>query len=108
MSSRILAAIAAFVCGCGPTSLPADDVGDDDDDGADIDAGPLPPVPGTLTGTVWAPGNALGAVAAGYEIPVANATVYVADASPAPIPAGVYCDRCTEPAFPYVRSDAKG
>jgi hypothetical protein len=109
---RRVLTVCVLVCAaaCGPTSV-GDDLGDDDDDGGRDGGGGdgvLPPVPGSLSGTVWAPGNAPGMVASGYEIPVANAMVYVADASPAPIPAGVYCDRCAEPAFPYVRTDPKG
>jgi hypothetical protein len=105
---RFAAAALALMCACGPTSLPADDVGDDDDTDGGGNPDAPPPLPGTLTGTVWTPGNAPGQVAAGHEIPVAGAMVYVADASPAAIPAGAYCDRCAEPAFPYVESDAKG
>lgn len=107
LATLALSGLVGLVAACGPTAIPADDVGDDDAD--DQDGGSPPPPPsGSLTGTVWAPGNAPGMVAAGHEIPVAGAMVYVADASPAAIPAGVYCDRCAEPAFIYVRTDAKG
>jgi hypothetical protein len=92
--------------GCGPTSPHAHGDGGI----ADGDAKPPPPPPptGSVAGTVWAPGNAIGSVPAGYEIPVSGAMVYIADTTPAPIPEGVYCDRCTEPPFAYVLSDAHG
>jgi hypothetical protein len=74
---------------CGPTAAGADGGGGDDDGGDDE-----PPPTGRVTGRVWAPGNAIGAVPPGYEIPVAGAIVYVTDEAPPPIPEGVYCDRC--------------
>jgi len=108
-SARVLVALVlVLAAACGPTSRIQGDDQADDDDGGTPDGAPPPPPVGSLTGTVWAPGNAPGAVPAGHEIPVAGAVVYVADASPAPIPPGVYCDRCAEPAFPYVRTDPKG
>jgi hypothetical protein len=104
------ALFAAFVllCACGPTHVNGggDDAGGADDD--DDDGPPPPPPQGTVTGTVWAPGNAIGSVPAGYEIPVAGALVYVADTAPDAIPEGAYCERCTEHPPNYVVTDAKG
>ncbi len=97
-----LAMVLWSVVACGPTSQ-----GDDDDDDGQRDAGPQPPA-GSVTGVVWAPGNAIGAVPAGYEIPVAGAMVYVADTAPPAIPDGVYCDRCELHPAVFVASDARG
>jgi hypothetical protein len=89
-----------FLASCGPTP-----VGDRDGGGADDE----PPPVGSVTGTVWAPGNAIGAVPAGYELPVAGAMVYFADdARPNPIPDGVYCDRCELYPQVFTPTDAKG
>jgi len=107
-SVRILSVTAILLAACGPSA----GGGDDDDDGRS-DGGPggdgRPPATGSLTGTVWAPGNAIGAVPAGYEIPVAGAMVYLADDGPPPaIPDEVYCDRCQFHPAIYVATDAKG
>ena len=91
--------VLGFIASCGPTS-----VGDKDAGGTDE-----PPPVGTVTGTVWAPGNAIGAVPAGYEIPVAGAMVYFADdAPPSAIPDEVYCDRCELHPAIFTATDAKG
>lgn len=100
----LVAALAAIACG--PTSRGGGDGGVGDDDDGLVDAPGYPG--GTVTGTVWAPGNAPGLVATGHEIPVSGALVYVADTPPAPIPDGVYCDPCAAPPFPYVTTDARG
>ena len=78
--------------------------------GNDKDGGPEEPPPaGRVTGTVWAPGNAIGSVPAGYEIPVAGAMVYLADnGAPSAIPDEVYCDRCELYPAVYMMTDAKG
>src|SRR5262245_31776922 len=89
-----------FMASCGPTSVRDKDAGGSDE--------PPPPV-GSVTGTVWAPGNAIGTVPAGYEIPVAGAMVYFADASPPnAIPDEVYCDRCELYPASFSPTDAKG
>jgi hypothetical protein len=92
--------VFGFVASCGPTS-----VGDKDGGGSDEP----PPPAGNVTGTVWAPGNAIGSVPAGYELPVAGAMVYFADdAAPNPIPDEVYCDRCELYPPIFTSTDAKG
>jgi hypothetical protein len=108
MFARVLFLLSLVLVACGPTSPGHGD--DDDDDGGPGDGGYEPPPPsGNVTGTVWAPGNAVGAVPAGYEIPVAGAMVYFADlGAPPPIPDGVYCDRCELRPAVYVETDPKG
>lgn len=66
------------------------------------------PTSATITGTVWAPGNAPGMVPAGHEIPLFGARVYLSAARPEPIPQVTYCDRCTEPPNSHVVSDHVG
>ena len=91
--------VFGFIASCGPTS-----VGDKDAGGSDE-----PPPAGTVSGIVWAPGNAIGAVPAGYEIPVAGAMVYFADdAPPNAIPDEVYCDHCELHPPIFTTTDAKG
>jgi hypothetical protein len=109
MFARAVVLLALFAAtACGPTPQ-----GDGDGDGGGTgggDGGPQPPPPaGNVTGTVWAPGNAIGAVPAGYEIPVANAMVYFADnGAPAELPDEVYCDRCELHPAIFSTTDAKG
>jgi len=55
-----------------------------------------PGIAATLTGTVWAPGNAPGMVPAGQEIPLHGAVVRLTVAPPDPIPQAAYCERCVE------------
>jgi hypothetical protein len=99
-----LLALVLVFAGCGPSSVREGDGGSPGDGG-----GPPPPPPaGSLRGTVWAPGNAIGAVPDGYEIPVAGAIVYLAGESPPAIPDEVYCDRCEDRPYAYVISDPKG
>ena len=83
---------------CGPTMT-----GGEGDDGTDDPNA----TPGSISGTVWAPGNAPGMVPPGHEIPVANAMIYVFPSRPAPIPDGAYCDQCTNLSG-GVFSDEKG
>jgi hypothetical protein len=105
MSARVVV-LFALLAACGPTPQGGDD--DDDDGGSGPDAGGPPPA-GSVTGTVWAPGNAIGAVPPGYEIPVAGAMIYFADNErPPAIPDEVYCDRCELHPAVFVSSDAKG
>lgn len=86
---------------CGPTPP-------DDGNGSGSGSGEPPPA-GNVTGTVWAPGNAIGMVPAGYEIPIAGATVYFADdGPPAAIPDEVYCDRCELHPPVFAMTDPKG
>ncbi len=92
--------VLGFLASCGPTAIADRDAAGSDEP---------PPPTGMVTGTVWAPGNAIGAVPAGYEIPVAGAMVYLADdAPPHPIPDEVYCDRCELYPPVFASTDAKG
>ncbi|HLU64953.1 MAG TPA: carboxypeptidase-like regulatory domain-containing protein [Kofleriaceae bacterium] len=91
---------------CGPAdrtseTVPAVDAGAGD--GEDPNEGNV-----TLTGTVWAPGNAPGMVPPGHEIPVSGAVVYVALDRPEPISQTVECVPCTEAPASGVVTDAKG
>lgn len=82
-----IASIASFVfMGCGPSSgLP---------EGGDGDMGEDPGPSATLTGVVYAPGNAPGMVPPGHEIPIAGAKVELRTNRPPPIPDGAYCEQC--------------
>lgn len=105
MFARVV--VLCLLAGCGPTPL-GDGDGADSGSGAGSGDGGPPPT-GRVTGTVWAPGNAIGAVPAGYEIPVAGAMVYFADqGAPPAIPDQVYCDRCELHPAVFVTTDAKG
>jgi hypothetical protein len=68
----------------------------------------VPATSGTITGTVWAPGNAPGMVPSGHEIPMFGALVYLSSTRPEPIPQSTYCDRCSEPPNSHVLSDHRG
>ncbi|HEY8143393.1 MAG TPA: hypothetical protein VIG06_12010 [Kofleriaceae bacterium] len=103
---RPIACAALAVIACGPvdrTSPSASGVdaggapNDDDDDGV-----------ATITGTVWAPGNAPGMVPVGHEIPVAGAMVYLGLVRPEPIPQRVECVPCTEAPPAAQVTDARG
>lgn len=106
VSFGLLFALAA--CGSSGNSGFSDDGGGVDGgatlgDGAifalDGEAG-APPVVGHLTGKVLAPEG---------TIPIAGALVYLAGAPPAPIPSGVYCDKCVQlsndTAYTYSKAD---
>jgi hypothetical protein len=62
----------------------------------------------TVSGVVWAPGNAPGLVPEGEEIPVSGAVVYLSSTPPEGIPAGAFCSQCVEPPAGAVVSSAKG
>lgn len=91
------------VGGCGPGSRSGGGGGGDDQPDAPY-TGPT----GTLRGRVWAPGLAPGMTAAGEEIPVSGAAVYLTGTRPAPIPSGVYCEPCQAAPQGAVVSDATG
>ncbi|MBK9037353.1 MAG: hypothetical protein IPL61_39950 [Myxococcales bacterium] len=97
LAAAVVGAVA-MAGGCGPGSGVTGD-----DDGPDAHGGPL----AALTGTVWAPGMAPGLVPPGEEIPIAGARVSLQRARPAPVPAGVYCERCVDTTGAAV-SDAHG
>jgi hypothetical protein len=112
--ARVLIALACLSVGCAPTSGVLDGGGGDDDSGRPdggfdpfIDAAPIGPT-GTVTGTVWAPGNAPGMVPAGQEIPIADAIVFASLTPPPANPDEVYCQTCQENPAGSVRSDFKG
>lgn len=90
---------------CGPT---VSDPGANADGGGtqlpDAYTGPV----ATVTGTVWAPGNAPGMVPAGHEIPIHNALVYVSLQKPPPIPQAVHCDQCVDPPGTHTLTDHQG
>lgn len=101
-------ALAALSLGgaCGP-SAGADD-GDDDSSGdagqPDAYTGPV----GTISGTVWAPGNAPGMVPATHEIPIFGAVAYLSLQPPPPIPQRVHCEQCVDPPGKAVFTDHYG
>ena len=108
-SARLVLISIVSVAACGPSHGVGHTDGGGSGTNTDGDGGIITPPPtGSIAGVVWAPGNAIGKVPAGYEIPVAGAMVYIADTAPAPIPDGVYCDRCETPPFGYALSDTKG
>ncbi len=61
-----------------------------------------------LSGRVWAPGNAIGMVPAGHEIPVFGALVWVTNQKPAQLPRGVHCEQCSEPSGRFTYTDHEG
>jgi hypothetical protein len=114
--ARVLVALACLSVGCAPSNTATlDGGGGGDDDGGShdggsnpfIDATPIGPQ-GSVTGTVWAPGNAPGMVPAGQEIPIADATIFFSLTPPTPHPDEVYCQTCEENPPGSTRSDSKG
>jgi hypothetical protein len=107
---RLALLVSLVMVACGP-SAGSDD--DDDDNTGGIDAAPgLPdaytgPV-GTISGTVWAPGNAPGMVPAGQEIPIFDALVYLSFAPPPQIPQETHCEQCVDPPGKAIFSDHQG
>ena len=104
MKKRSLACLLALLAACGPedrTSPSASgvDAGGSGDDGSGV---------ATITGIVWAPGNAPGLVPPGNEIPVSGAMVYLGLIKPDPIPQQVECVPCTEAPPSAAITDAKG
>ena len=100
---RLAHCLMVFVAfGCGPSSR---DGGGDDHAGVDA---PYNGPTGILRGRVWAPGLAPGMTAAGEEIPVAGAAVYLTGTRPPPIPNGVYCEPCQVAPAGSVVSDPTG
>ncbi len=63
---------------------------------------------GSLSGTIWMPGNGPGQVPAGHEIPVFGAIIYLAHNQPEAMPREVFCEQCVDPPMAYVTSDHKG
>jgi hypothetical protein len=72
---RVLFALTLVLAACAPSSNPGRDGGGGDDDDDDGDGGSNPfidgsmSVFGTVSGTVWAPGNNPDQVGGGQEIP---------------------------------------
>jgi hypothetical protein len=114
---RALVALAFLVTGCAPTTHADDDNGGGDDGGGHpdrdggngfIDGHVVQGGAGTVTGTVWAPGNAPGMVPAGQEIPIADAVIYTSISEPPANPDHVYCQTCEPNPAGSTRSDSKG
>ncbi|MBP6839270.1 MAG: hypothetical protein KA190_18380 [Kofleriaceae bacterium] len=85
-------ALAILASACGPSTR-----GGDDEGGGDVDASTtVVGEPATLTGRVWAPGQAPGQVPPGHEIPVFDAVVYLTQVPPPEIPQRVHCEPCIE------------
>ncbi len=61
-----------------------------------------------VTGTVFAPKNGPTQVAAGLEIPIAGALIYLSDAKLPPIPDHVYCEKCIDTPTGAVLTAADG
>ncbi len=91
--------------GCGPTSNGGNGGGGD---GSDAGGGAPDGPPGTLSGRVWAPGNAPGMVPAGHEIPIAGALVSLSRARAIAIPQQAYCEPCVEAPTNSTLTDAAG
>ena len=109
-SRSVLGLVVALTMSCGPVEDPNGccytdgDAGPTQPDAAD----PFNGVTATVTGTVWAPGQAIGMVPAGQEIPIYNALITVSPLKQAPIPQNTYCERCVNPSGTYVFSDHQG
>jgi hypothetical protein len=94
---RTLALILVLgMAACGPSTGGGngDNTGgvDGGGSGPDADLGPV----STLSGTVWAPGNAPGQVPDGHEIPIFDAVVYLSLQRPAGIPQMAHCEQCSD------------
>ena len=63
---------------------------------------------GSISGTVWMPGNGPGQVPANHEVPVFDALIYLANDKPVPMPREVFCEQCVDPPNRYVTTDHKG
>lgn len=105
---------SVLLAGCTTGTRPG---GATDADVSGFDAGPWGPNPeaggpaidyATVTGTVWAPGNAPGMVPAGHEIPVFDALVRVTPARVRAVPDTVYCEPCVPVDGPHTRSAHDG
>jgi hypothetical protein len=113
--ARVLVALACLVVGCAPSQNGVKDGGsggDDsplDGDGAPlfIDSAPID-LGGSVSGTVWAPGNSPSQVKSGQEIPIAGAVIYASLEKPEAHKDSVYCQTCQDNPGGAVVSDAKG
>jgi len=63
---------------------------------------------GSISGTVWMPGNGPGQVPTDHEIPVFDALIYLANDKPVAMPREVYCEQCVDPPSRYVTTDHQG
>ncbi|MBX3272372.1 MAG: carboxypeptidase regulatory-like domain-containing protein [Sandaracinaceae bacterium] len=100
-------------CSVGETPHTTGDAGPggrlDGDLGPGFDGGGGPRIDyASIGGTVWAPGNAPGMVAAGHEIPIFGALVRVTPTRQRPIPDMVYCEPCVAVEGPHVRTGHDG
>ncbi|MFW5920509.1 MAG: carboxypeptidase-like regulatory domain-containing protein [Polyangiales bacterium] len=77
------------------------------DGGGDGEIGPRVDL-ATISGQVWAPGNAPDMVPSGEEIPVFDALVRVVKERPEAIPQMAYCERCVDVSGLSTRSDHEG
>lgn len=99
----------AVAVGCGPVEDPNGWMGDQPDGGQDDNDPNNPPVgTASVSGTVWAPGQAPGLVPAGHEIPIFDALVTLSPQKLSPIPQETYCERCVNPAGTYSFSNHQG
>lgn len=99
----ILMILAAAACG-GSEGKGIDATGDGGMVGPDADPSSF----ATLMGTVWVPGNGLGMVPAGEEIPVFDAVVYLSSQRPDAFVEGASCRPCTEAPANAVQTDHDG
>ena len=87
----LLALMTLALLACGPEAR---------SNGGGVDATPMgvdAHVPqARVTGIVFAPKNGPTQVAAGLEIPIAGALIYISDVKLPPIPDGVYCEKCID------------
>jgi len=99
-------ALISVVIACGPR--PRDAGSDAGDSGGGTDSGTSSghdpgdgngctgPACATISGRVWAPKWALGDVPPGQEVPIFNASIYVSDTKPPPIPQQTFCEPCNQ------------
>lgn len=93
---------------CGPVEDPNGWMGDPGETQADAGGPPPPGEAASISGTVWAPGQAPDMVPANHEIPIFNALVTVSPFKLAPIPQETYCERCVNPSGTYTFTDHQG
>lgn len=110
MTSRALAcALVVLGCSDGPApAIDADPASPPDARPPDARRADAPPTefPATITGVVWAPGQAPGMVPAGHEIPVSEAVIYLGFTQMAPIDEAAHCEPCEDDGA--TKTDVKG
>ncbi len=108
-----IAVLVVGATGCGSVKPTWENDGSSSNTNYDYDGAIIPPdadfsSTGSISGTVWMPGNGPGQVETDHEIPVFDALIYLSNAKPAAMPREVYCEQCVDPPSRYVTTDHQG